>query len=107
METEQGSSVPESAQMIVSVRESSLAGSGCPIARSHAKHLLQHAEKFERVVFDFRDVEEIGPAFADELFRVFALQHPEIELVPVNANLQVGKMIARAKRYLETYLRDN
>lgn len=107
METEQGSSVPESAQMIVSVQESSLAESGCPIARSHAKQLLQHAEKFERVVFDFCDVEEIGPVFADEIFRVFALQYPEIELVPVNANLQVGKMIARAKHHLETYLRDS
>lgn len=107
METEQESSVPESAQMIVSVRESSLTEGDCPIARSHAKHLLQHAEKFERVVFDFCDVEEIGPAFADEIFRVFALQYPKIELVPVNANLQVGKMIARARHYLETYLRDN
>lgn len=107
METEQRSSVPESAQMIVSVQESSLTEGGWPIARSHAKQLLQHAEKFERVVFDFCDVEEIGPAFADELFRVFALQHPEIELVPVNVNLQVGKMIARARRYLKTYLRDS
>ncbi|MCY3852698.1 MAG: STAS-like domain-containing protein [Gammaproteobacteria bacterium] len=107
METEQGSSVPELAQMIVSIQESSLTEGGCPITRSHAKRLLQHAEKFERVVFDFCDVEEIGPAFADELFRVFALQHPEIELVPVNANLQVGKMIARAKHHLETFLKDN
>lgn len=93
--------------MVVSVQESSLTEGGCPIARSHAKRLLQHAYKFERVVLDFRDVEEIGPAFADEIFRVFALQHPKIELVPINVNLQVGKMIAKARHDLETFLRDS
>ncbi|MCY4610955.1 MAG: STAS-like domain-containing protein [Gammaproteobacteria bacterium] len=88
--------------MIVSVQESSLTEGDCPIARSHAKRLLQRAGKFEKIVFDFRNVEEIGPAFADEIFRVFALQHPEIELVPVNTNLEVGKMIARARNHMNT-----
>ena len=106
METNRESPPPGSAQVLVSVRESMLV-EDCPVARSHAKRLLQRAEKFERIVFDFRDVEGIGPAFADEIFRVFTLQHPEIELVSINANLQVEKMIAKARHDLETFLRNS
>lgn len=93
--------------MTVSVQESSLGKGDCPVARSHAKRLLERAEKFERVVFDFRDVEWISPAFADEIFRVFALQHPEVELVAVNTNVGVKKMVAKARNDLDTFLRDN
>jgi len=38
----------------------------------------------------------IGPAFSDEIFRVFAKSHPAILLVPVNASADVARMIARA-----------
>ena len=88
--------------MIVSVQESLLTEGDCPIARSHAKRLLQRAEKFEKIVFDFRNVEGIGPAFADEIFRVFARQHPEVELVPINASLEVEKMIKKARNHVNT-----
>jgi hypothetical protein len=48
------------------------------------------------VVFDFDGVELIGQAFADEIFRVFALSHPGITLEHLNANNEVSKMILRA-----------
>ena len=83
-------------QVTVSVQKS-LLGEDWPVARSCAKRLLKRAEKFERVVFDFRDVEQIGPAFADEIFRVFALQHPEVELVAVNTHVAVKKIVAKAR----------
>ncbi len=38
----------------------------------------------------------IGQAFADEIFRVFKTQHPDMELIPLKANKQVQQMIARA-----------
>ena len=107
METDQISPPPGPVQTIVLIQEFSLTEGGCPIARSHAKRLLKRAEKFKRVVFDFRNVEQIGPAFADEIFRVFALQHPEIELVAVNTNVGVKKMVAKARNDLDTFLRNN
>lgn len=67
------------------------------ISRSQAKRLLARVELFKVVMFDFSNVETIGQAFADEIFRVFAQQHPKIELIPVHANSAVKRMIERAK----------
>ncbi len=72
-------------------------GSDELISRSQAKRLLGRVELFEVVIFDFTDVESIGQAFADEIFRVFAIQHPGIELGSVHASPEVKQMIARAK----------
>lgn len=68
------------------------------ISRSQAKRLLTRVELFKTVILNFREVELIGQAFADEIFRVFAQQHPEIELVPIEANSAVKRMIERAKQ---------
>ena len=67
------------------------------ISRSQAKRLLLRVELFKIVIFDFRGVESIGQAFADEIFRVFAHQHPSIELASIHANLSVKQMIDRAR----------
>ena len=67
------------------------------ISRSQAKRLLARVELFRMVMFDFTGVDSIGQAFADEIFRVFAQEHPEIELVPHKANSAVKRMIDRAK----------
>lgn len=67
------------------------------ISRSQAKRLLARVELFKIVVFDFSGVDTIGQAFADEIFRVFANQHPEIELLTTKANSEVKRMIERVK----------
>jgi biotin operon repressor len=67
------------------------------ISRSQAKRLLARVDLFKTVLFNFTDVPTIGQAFADEIFRVFALQHKDIELIPIHANSDVKRMIARAK----------
>jgi hypothetical protein len=67
-----------------------------PISRSQAKRLMNRFDRFRVVVLDFQDVETIGQAFADEVFRVFQSQHPEIELIPINANEQVARMTTRS-----------
>jgi biotin operon repressor len=67
------------------------------VSRSQAKRLLARVDLFKKVLFDFTEVSEIGQAFADEIFRVFASNHPEVELVVVDANSEVKRMIARAK----------
>lgn len=71
-------------------------GSDRLISRSQAKRLIVRFERFKTVVLDFDDVDAIGQAFADEVFRVFQNQHPDIELVPVNANEEVIRMVKRA-----------
>lgn len=67
------------------------------ISRSQAKRLLTRFEKFKEIILDFQDVEVIGQAFADEIFRVFQKEHPTINLYPVNANKEILGMIQRAK----------
>ncbi len=68
------------------------------ISRSQAKRLLARVELFKTVVLNFSDVELVGQGFADEVFRVFARQHPEIELVYINANSAVKRMIERTRQ---------
>lgn len=66
------------------------------LSRSQARRVLMRVDRFSTVLLDFKDVEQVGQAFADEVFRVFARTHPQIEIVPINANSQVMSMIARA-----------
>lgn len=67
------------------------------ISRAQAKRLLQRVDRFRCVVLDFAEVASIGQAFADEIFRVFANEHPEVELVPIHAATEVQQMIRRAE----------
>jgi anti-sigma regulatory factor (Ser/Thr protein kinase) len=67
------------------------------ISRSQAKRLLQRVDRFRTVMLDFNDVRTIGQAFADEIFRVFATAHPEVELIATNALPEVQQMIRRAE----------
>ncbi len=66
------------------------------VSRSQAKRLLDRIDRFKVVLFDFTGVEEIGQAFADEIFRVFALKHPKIEISAIHAGTVVKRMISRA-----------
>jgi anti-sigma regulatory factor (Ser/Thr protein kinase) len=66
------------------------------ISRSQAKRLIARFDRFKKVMLDFKSVNEIGQAFADELFRVFANEHPQVELTPVNMSEQVERMWLRA-----------
>ena len=67
------------------------------ISRSQAKRLLTRFDRFKEVILDFQDVESIGQAFADEIFRVFHNEYPNINLYPINTNEQVLNMIKRAQ----------
>ena len=48
------------------------------VARSQAKRLLTRFDRFKEIVLDFQDVESIGQAFVDEIFRVFHNERPNI-----------------------------
>ena len=56
-------------------------------------------ERFRVVILDFKGVEEIGQAFADEVFRVFQDSHPNVKLIPVNTTREIKKLIRRVKSY--------
>jgi anti-sigma regulatory factor (Ser/Thr protein kinase) len=66
------------------------------VSRSQAKRILARLERFKEVILDFAGVESVTPAFADEIFRVFASGHPQVHLMSVNDNEQVRQMIRRA-----------
>lgn len=65
------------------------------ISRSQAKRLIARFDRFKIVILDFDGIQEIGQAFADELFRVYAITHPEVELIPKNLSEQVERMWLR------------
>jgi anti-sigma regulatory factor (Ser/Thr protein kinase) len=65
------------------------------ISRSQAKRLIARFDRFKAVILDFAEVQEIGQAFADELFRVYKNSHPEVELIPENMTDQVKGMWLR------------
>ncbi len=56
-------------------------------------------ERFQTVILDFSGVEEIGQAFADEVFRVFQTAHPDIAMTPIHTSDAVNAMISRAKAH--------
>ena len=71
--------------------------SGAPVARSEARRLCNMISQFKEVILDFQNVEEIGQAFAHELFVVWQNLEPHIKLEVVNTNEVVDWMIKRVK----------
>jgi hypothetical protein len=67
------------------------------VSRSQAKRILSRFHQFKEVFLDFEGVTSIGQAFADEIFRVFRLEHPDVTLVWANTNADVHRMILRAE----------
>lgn len=65
------------------------------LSRSQAKRLVARIDQFRIVELDFDGVPEIGQAFSDEVFRVFANAHPQVQLISINANADVLRMIMR------------
>jgi len=63
------------------------------ISRDEAKRVTDELERFEEVVLDFEGVTEVGMAFVDELFRVWASRHPGTRLIPVSMSPLVGRMV--------------
>lgn len=66
------------------------------ISRSQARRVLSGLEAFKTITLDFNGVKTIGQGFADEVFRVWKLNHPYIEIIHKNANDNIRFMINRA-----------
>jgi hypothetical protein len=67
------------------------------MSRSQAKRLLDRVDRFKTVLFDFSEVDTIGQAFADEIFRVFRNSHPTMKLHAIHANAEIKALVTRAQ----------
>jgi len=68
------------------------------VSRSQAKRVLARIDQFSQVLLNFSGVDEIGQAFADEIFRVFVQEHPKIKLFPIHANKNIMGIYQAALR---------
>ena len=67
------------------------------ISRSQARRILTGLEKFKTVILNFHNIDTIGQAFADEVFRVWQNHHPDIKIQYQNSNENIVFMIKRAE----------
>lgn len=63
------------------------------ISRSEGRRLTHNLHKFKEIMLDFNGVSSIGQGFADEVFRVYKTQYPEIIIKTTNTNSAVNAMI--------------
>lgn len=71
-------------------------GEDALISRSQAKRVMRNLEKFSVILLDFSEISLIGQGFADEIFRVYRNNHPDVDVIPIHANPNIEGMIARA-----------
>lgn len=70
---------------------------GFPVSRAEARELERVLSGFEAAELDFAGVGEIGPDFADELFRVLPTRRPELAISPVHVEPSVEQVIRRVR----------
>ena len=63
------------------------------VSRSEAKRLLSGLDKFKEIVLDFKGIKSIGQGFADEIFRVFNNNNPDVKLIIENVSDVLQPMI--------------
>jgi len=62
-------------------------------SRAQARWVVSRLELFATAELDFDGVDDVGPSFIDEVFRVYAKAHPEVALQPTKASERVGKLL--------------
>lgn len=65
------------------------------ISRSQARRLMAGMNKFKEICLDFKLIPKIGQAFADEIFRVWKADNPNVKIVVINENKEIRQMIKR------------
>ena len=63
------------------------------ISRSQARRVISGLDKFKNIILDFKGVDTVGQAFADEVFRVWQKRHPDIKIEYRNTSENVEFMI--------------
>ena len=65
-------------------------------SRAVADSVLEDVGRAREIVLDFTGIGQIGPAFADEIFHVYAEAHPGVHLSYMNAAPDVRREIKKA-----------
>ncbi len=68
------------------------------LSRSQARRVVSGLVKFKNIILDFKNVKTVGQAFADEIFRVWQSNHPQIKITTENTNKNIDFMINRASQ---------
>lgn len=66
-------------------------------SRAAARRVGARLTTFKRAEIDFDGVADVGHGFTDELFRVFARAHPQVELVALNASPRIEALVKSAR----------
>jgi len=75
-----------------------LAGPGQALdSRAQARRVAARLPQFKRAEVSFEGVVDVGHGFTDELFRVFARAHTEVELVPTHMTPRIAALIKSAQ----------
>ena len=67
-------------------------------SRAQASWVVSRLELFATAELDFDGVDDIGPSFIDEVFRVYAAAHPELNLEAHHASERVERLLRAAVR---------
>lgn len=59
------------------------------LSRSQAKRAMSRVDRFTEVILDFTGVDMVGPAFVDQIFRVFQKAYPRVNLYVQGANVEI------------------
>jgi len=62
-------------------------------SRALARRVAARLPQFKRIELDFDGLADVGHGFADELFRVFGTQHPQLTMVPTNMSPRVAALV--------------
>ncbi len=68
------------------------------MSRSEAKRLLLGLDEYTVLDFNFRNVDEVGQGFCDEIFRVYANRNPEKVLSYHEASNVIRYMVERSRK---------
>jgi hypothetical protein len=75
-----------------------LAGPGQPLdSRAQARRVTARLATFKQAEISFEGVEDVGHGFIDELFRVFARAHPQVELLPTHMTPRLAALLKGAQ----------
>ncbi|ALT75883.1 ATP-binding protein [Paucibacter sp. KCTC 42545] len=75
-----------------------LAGPGQALdSRAQARRVAARLPQFKRAEINFDGVSDVGHGFTDELFRVFARAHPQVELLPTHMTARTAALIKSAQ----------
>jgi len=67
------------------------------VSRSQARRIMTGLDRFKKIILDFAHIETAGQAFADQIFRVWSNEHPDVAIETINSNENIEMMINRAR----------